>query len=214
MTNWVNLEEHVKAALQALELDCLGDTDAMEFNLEVVDPGVGAATVTRGKAEIDSKTFEELMKTVLAQEGSGGDDVATDVPAKTLQVNSMMKFIFFDGKGREPKMEEVATLKTQTMAFFEVLLKSHPDVRPVFHSLSFSTLRPIYNQGTKEFSLMFRTLIEVDEDSAVTSKMASQIIADADYKEYINEFVRDDSVADIFHDTFKVFWHGATGRNN
>ena len=213
VTNWLNLEEHIVTALQDLKLDCLGDTDALQVNLQVVDPGLGAATVVRQKTVAEDGTFEDLMKILLDQEASCGDEVADDTPTKTLQINSLMKFIFFDGRGREPTAEEVGTLKAQTMAFFEQLLTSTPAFAQVYRSLSFSTLRPIYNAGTKEFSLMFRTQVEVDKDSSVTSKMASDVIAAADYRAYINDFVRADSVADIFHETFKVFWHGATGRS-
>jgi len=230
LTNWVNLGDVVKEALQQLDDPCLGNTDEIQVNLVVVDPnqeenenGAFANEETTRSVE-GAKTLEDMMDIMLAPAREEANSDANEEnaqapsssfpPSKELEIKSELIFTFFEGQGRLPTQVEVAQVEQESKAFFSAALENHPNLGSVFQTLEFRQVTPKYDATANpdEFVLEFITSVHVNEDSPVKAYESAKAIADSDFKKYILDYIRVNDLAE-FHDIFKIFFRGRTSAN-
>jgi len=122
----------------------------------------------------------------------------------TIHVKASLEFEFFQGKGGTPDGEDLGSLIAQTQGFFREAFQSKS------HSLVDFTMTNVIpeqeNEAPDRFILEFVSNI-VQEGDSLNDKKAAEIMAGANFKRYISDYLRS-SQSGPFHSTFKVFFKG------
>ena len=157
-------------------------------------------------------TEAETARTAVIDLLAGNDETATDATTRTLPIRSTLNLGFFDGKGRQPTDEEVASLVQETVKFFTQVFQGNADFAGIFDSFTASNVNSIYDAAASpdEFILEFVANVLVDTDAPVTKEDAANVMAQSNFREYIGDFARQAEPVGFneFLETHTVFFTG------
>jgi hypothetical protein len=124
---------------------------------------------------------------------SSPDDLERDTDIKTLNIHSRLTFTFFEGKGSRPAEKDVELLIGESSVFFKKQFKANSSFSSAFLGLKISEIMPQYDpspETSDTFVLNFVTEISLASKSQVKASEAADIMANADYRDYIGQYAR------------------------
>lgn len=215
LTNFVQLEQDIQSGLNALNLNCMGDSNGLLVNLIVDDPnsstrsggGVGGGGMTATDNEF--ATIQVGGGAVTTPSLDSTTETAAAGAAKALKVKSKFAITFFGGKGDLPSTVDIEVAKAAILQFFNDQFLADPNFGSVFQHWSMDSVVPEYDfEIPDEFIFEFVATILVNENSTMNSAEASDVMAGSPFKEFIRDYVR--SYGGEFQNTFRVHFRGVT----
>jgi hypothetical protein len=171
-------------------------------------PGTAAPATT---APAGTRSFQ-MPKNVDLKEAQE-DELTADQQSRILPVASRVSFTFGQGTNpRQPTDEEIEGIKTSTASFYQSVFEKDPTFGPSFNSFLITSSVPEYNSATPEtFVLEFLAQVQVDvaaPKDTINGEKALSLMGGANYKDFIDSFLRTPGSHSEFVNTFSVKYAG------